>query len=519
MAKTEKAVRPDYPVFSITDPADRIVYINGENFNRHSGLIADNAVPIVFYPPLGNVWIALEFAFRGLGIKTLTQLEREIDHTKPLSPPGINNQTKNLGAQNSPDGVCYPLKPLIGDILQSANRVELLREKVDYEIYPLAMTHESSGVCRERTYGRLTEARLHDYYRQKFGHTKFDFYIVRDSIRGVLEFIPFLLHTAGKDRGAQRLLKPVNFIGTIRLINEAIERLDMAEIFEKDVRYTQSLISEKDFHRAEVILQGARLALASSDLPLAKRRRAAKETSCELSVLPTGEDIPKGNIAAAGEIFLNNVLDEMRQKQGKIFVTDVLGEMHRRLDALPRARELPLGEVAIVGEIFLIEELASSAADIGAELGKRGFNYTKMVGHSYYTHKAKLDLQRLAVYLAKKANPFRKDTDHVRELAAAGGLERNVGGHGQKTVATFEEIIQKKAAGKKTYDGVVEVLPFNCLPQIVADNIIKARVKQANEVRVPYIWLLFDEMTAPAGVKTRIEAFLDMIVRKKRLVV
>jgi len=285
--------------------------------------------------------------------------------------------------------------------LHSVNRIEALREQVGYDIYPLGMTHESAGVCRERTYGRLTEARLHGYYQQKFGHTKFDFYIVRDSIRGVLEFIPFLLHLAGKDRGVQRILKPVNFIGTIKLINEAIERLDMAEIFEKDVRYTQSLISARDFHKAEVILQGARLALASSDLPLAKKRRITKEVPQELSVLPKEEDIPKGNIAAAGEIFLNNILDEMRRKPGKISVDDVLEEMHRRLDVLHRIREVSLGEIAVVGEIFLMEELASSAADLGAELGKRGFNYTRMVGHSYYTHKARLDFQRLAAYIVR----------------------------------------------------------------------------------------------------------------------
>ena len=98
-----------------------------------------------------------------------------------------------------------------------------------------------------------------------------------------------------------------------------------------------------------------------------------------------------------------------------------------------------------------------------------------------------------------------------------GGLKRNVGGHGQKTVATLEEIRQKRAKGEKTFDGIAELLPFNCLPQIVADNIIKANMRQANEVGVPYLWLLFDEMTARAGVETRIDAFLDMIERHKHI--
>ena len=397
MEKTE--LRPSYPVFS--GSIKGITYIDGENFHRHCGQIESGAKPIFMYPPLGNIWIALEWFAQRFGIRTLTQLEREIDASEPLNPPSINNHTKSLGTQYSPEGVCYPFKPLMGYTLQSAIRFEQLREKMGHNaIYPVYMTHESTGLCRERTYGRLAEARLQDYYMQNFGHAEFDFYILKDSIQGVAEFVSFLLDASGKNIGANRFTRITNFIGTIKLINEAIKRLDLAESFEREVRYTQSLISARDFYKAERILQGARLELASGHLPDNKK---------------------------------DAVLNEMRQ----------------RLNELPKEREVPKGEIAIAGEIFLVEEMGSSAADLGSELGKRGYYYEKTVGHSHYTHKVRLDLRRLLGFCIRKINPFHKD--HKRDAAAEAGLRRDAGGHSLDTAELATLINPRRAP----YDPVI----------------------------------------------------------------
>lgn len=444
---------PNYPVFSKPDLSEGIKYIDGVNFHRRCELIGKGVRRIFIYPPLGNVCVALEYFAQRFGITTLTQLEREVDPSRPLNPPNVNNATKSLGSQFSPEGICYPFKPLMGHVLQSANRFELLREAMDEDvIYPVYITHESSGLCRERTYGRLAEARLHDYYAQKFGHTKFDFYVLKDSIGGVMEFVSFLLDTTGENTGADKLTKTVNFINTINLINEAIERLDLTESFEKEVRYTQSLVQKQDFYKAERILQGVRLALASGDLPNDK---------------------------------IGGVLDEMRQQ----------------LNALPKERQAPKGKIAIAGEVFLVEEMGSSAADLGKFLGQNGYYYEKTVGQSHYSHKVRLDIQRVLRFLLKKANPLYKD--HKLELAAEGGLKRGAGGHSLETVALAAAIKR----GEVDYDAVIELSPFNCLPQILAANIVHCEK--------PWLRLLFDEQTGIAGVHTRVEAFLEMIERQK----
>ncbi|MBI2196228.1 hypothetical protein HYU45_01305 [Candidatus Daviesbacteria bacterium] len=497
--------RPGYPVFS--RPSTDVTYIKGVNFYRHYEQHRKGARPIVIYPPLGNVWIALEYFGQRFGIKTLTQLERDDDSSKPQNPPNINKETENLGTQYSPEGICGPFKSLMGYTLQSAIRFEKLREAMgDDVIYPVFMTHESTGLCRERTYGRLAEAHLHDYYMHNFGHANFDFYILKDSVQGVMEFVSFLLDVSGRNIGASRFRIITNFIDTVNLINEAIERLDMAEIFEKDVRYTQSLISENDFHKAEVILQGARLALASGDLPNNKKSGVTHVMRQKLEDLPERKVIPGGNLAKAGEVFLANVLDEMHQREtaviGEIPLANVLDEMHQRLNALPRIREIPKGVIAIAGEIFMVEEMASSAADLGSVLGKLGYYYVKTVGHSHYTHKVRLDLERLSAFLIRKLNPLHRD--QKAELAAKAGLRRDVGGHSLDT-GKLATLINE---GKADYDGVIEMFPYNCLPQIMAANIVKCEI--------PWLRLLFGEQAGRAGIITRVEASLDTIERRKQ---
>lgn len=89
----------------------------------------------------------------------------------------------------------------------------------------------------------------------------------------------------------------------------------------------------------------------------------------------------------------------------------------------------------------------------------------------------------------------------IRE-AAAPYLSRFVGGHGLETVANT---IRAKEEG---YNGVIQLAPLGCMPEVVAMSMIK-RINAEEEI--PVLSLLFDEHTAGAGISTRIEAFVDLI--------
>lgn len=62
------------------------------------------------------------------------------------------------------------------------------------------------------------------------------------------------------------------------------------------------------------------------------------------------------------------------------------------------------------------------------------------------------------------------------------------------------------------YDGIIHTKPFGCTPEIGAIPIIDKLCKEHN---IPIIYFSFDSETSETGIKTRLEAFYDMLVTKK----
>lgn len=63
------------------------------------------------------------------------------------------------------------------------------------------------------------------------------------------------------------------------------------------------------------------------------------------------------------------------------------------------------------------------------------------------------------------------------------------------------------------FDGVVHIYPLTCMPEIVAQSTFNEVQKKYN---IPIMTLIVDEMTGEAGYTTRLEAFIDMILMKKK---
>ena len=88
--------------------------------------------------------------------------------------------------------------------------------------------------------------------------------------------------------------------------------------------------------------------------------------------------------------------------------------------------------------------------------------------------------------------------------AARPYLSRYIGGDGLQTVG-------EKVLHANDWDGLVHIEPFGCLPEIMARNIMPSTKEQ-----LPVLNLMYDEHTGRAGVINRLEAFVDMIKRKKK---
>lgn len=62
------------------------------------------------------------------------------------------------------------------------------------------------------------------------------------------------------------------------------------------------------------------------------------------------------------------------------------------------------------------------------------------------------------------------------------------------------------------YDGIIQIGPLTCMPEIVAQSILPLISQKEG---IPCMTLWFDELSATAGLNTRLEAFVDMIQRQK----
>lgn len=85
-------------------------------------------------------------------------------------------------------------------------------------------------------------------------------------------------------------------------------------------------------------------------------------------------------------------------------------------------------------------------------------------------------------------------------------LNELIGGHGLNSIG---EIVIYAEDG---YDGVIQLAPFSCIPEIMAKGIVP---RVSREEGIPVMTIFIDEQTAAAGVLTRLEAFLDLLKRRR----
>jgi predicted nucleotide-binding protein (sugar kinase/HSP70/actin superfamily) len=103
-------------------------------------------------------------------------------------------------------------------------------------------------------------------------------------------------------------------------------------------------------------------------------------------------------------------------------------------------------------------------------------------------------------------NLLRFDVQKKARLLAGPYLPHFVGGHGLESVADSVNYANNRV------DGIIHVAPFTCMPEIVAQSILP---KVSADLDVPIMTLVVDEHSAEAGIITRLEAFTDMVRRRR----
>ena len=95
-----------------------------------------------------------------------------------------------------------------------------------------------------------------------------------------------------------------------------------------------------------------------------------------------------------------------------------------------------------------------------------------------------------------------------QQSAAWPYLRRTIGGFAMETIGTGHQLIEKG------YDGLIQVYPLSCMPEIVADGILSGMQR---DYGIPVLRLIIDEHSGRAGNQTRIEAFADMLKRRRKI--
>ncbi len=161
-----------------------------------------------------------------------------------------------------------------------------------------------------------------------------------------------------------------------------------------------------------------------------------------------------------------------------------------------RARFAPDGRqpelrIGMVGEIyFMIEQYANQ--EIEKELARLGVEV--LFERSLYHHIMHL---------------LRIDPAHARSRRLAHRYLREC--PGGEAIRTVGEAIHFAESGQA--DGIVHVFPFTCMPENIA---LEALQQLSADTGMPVLSLSFDEHTSRTGLLTRLEAFVDLLKRKKR---
>jgi predicted nucleotide-binding protein (sugar kinase/HSP70/actin superfamily) len=200
-------------------------------------------------------------------------------------------------------------------------------------------------------------------------------------------------------------------------------------------------------------------------------------------------EIKKGTTDRIYKAFLNKA----RCTPGADAIMDLIRHTRDELSLVETDRDRKPLKIGIVGEIYTtIDSYAN--LQLESKLGILGIEVDRSVTVSgwIYEHiiKQALHLPRDKRY-AEVAKPY---------------LGTMIGGHAQETIGNT--ILYAEGG----YDGVVQVYPLTCMPEIVAESILPAVERDFD---IPVLTLIIDEMTGEAGYMTRLEAFADLLIRRR----
>jgi len=150
-------------------------------------------------------------------------------------------------------------------------------------------------------------------------------------------------------------------------------------------------------------------------------------------------------------------------------------------------------KIGIVGEIYVVME-SSINMNIAEVLNSLGCEVTRSMFISEWLNHA--------IY----PKIFRKKSGQLLVDNSRKYMDIPIGGHECHNIGN---IIEYKKEG---YDGIIHLMPFACLPELITQSIAPNISK---DYEIPIMTLSLDEQTGIANNLTRIEAFVELLKKNK----
>lgn len=145
-------------------------------------------------------------------------------------------------------------------------------------------------------------------------------------------------------------------------------------------------------------------------------------------------------------------------------------------------------KVGIIGELFTEME-PFATYELEKELASMNISITRFTNLSYLLWQKKFLIRRM----------LRVSKKYCKYTLGADGLDN---------------VYRSIKLTKKKYDGIIHTKPFACTPEVGAMSILQKICEKEN---MPILFLSFDSTDSESALKTRLEAFYDLIkFRKER---
>jgi predicted nucleotide-binding protein (sugar kinase/HSP70/actin superfamily) len=183
---------------------------------------------------------------------------------------------------------------------------------------------------------------------------------------------------------------------------------------------------------------------------------------------------------------LNDMLSSFSKTKGFFHLNKLYRNYNRMFRKLKINKPRKTMKIGIIGELYTSMEPFANY-DLEKILGKMNIEVERYTDVTYLIITKRFNTKKLL----KICNKYCKYP---------------IGADGMDNVA------RSISLALKGFDGIIHIKPFGCTPEIGAMHILG---KVSEDYKIPIIYFTFDNQTSIEGIKTRLEAFYDMIKMRR----